>query len=118
MPQGVADGLGEVRGGGDSAQVGLQPGVQGLDDRSTAVLPRLSPVFGWMAADLALDRVERLDPRQHLGRERRLGGDVELVEVPPHVDHPNTITGLRFRLVVPLVSQVALPRRRRAAAAG
>ena len=85
MPQGVADGLGQIRGGGDAALMGQQPGMQGLDDRSTSFLPRLSPVFGGMAADLALDRVERLDLRQHLGRERRLGGDVELVKVPPHV---------------------------------
>jgi hypothetical protein len=53
MPQGVADGLGEVRGGGDAAQMGLQPGVQGLDDRPTAVLPRLPSVVGGMAEDQA-----------------------------------------------------------------
>jgi hypothetical protein len=70
MPQGVADGLGQVRGGGDAALMGLQPGMQGLDDRSTSLLPRPSSVFGGMAADLALDRVQGLDLCQHLGRDR------------------------------------------------
>ena len=39
----------------------LQPGMQGLDDRSASFLPRLSSVFGGMATDLALDRVETGD---------------------------------------------------------
>lgn len=70
MPQGVADGYGQVRGGGDAALMGLQPVLQGLDDRSTSLLPHVSPGFGGMAADLALDRIKVPDPRQHLGRQR------------------------------------------------
>ena len=59
--------------------------MQRLDDRATSFLANLSSVFGGLAADLGLDRVERADARQHLGGKRRFGRSVELEEAAPHV---------------------------------
>jgi len=59
--------------------------MQGLDDRLTSLLAHLLAMLGRLAADLGLDGVERPDVRQHLGRKRRLGGDMEFVEAPAHV---------------------------------
>ena len=42
-------------------------------------------VFGRMAADLRLNRIQRRHPRQQLGRDRRFGRGVELVKSAPHV---------------------------------
>jgi len=63
----------------------VQPDLQSLDNGSTAGLPHLPAVLGGMAADRRLDGIEFADPRQHLARQRRLGGDEKFIERAPHV---------------------------------
>src|SRR6185437_11063492 len=63
----------------------LQPDMQSFDDGPTSLLARLPSMISRMTAYFSLDRVEITDARQHLGGERRLRADVELVEAAPHV---------------------------------
>jgi len=83
VAQGVADRLGEGGAPGDPLQLGREPGLQGLDDRSATLLPGRAPYLGRVTADLGFDRVELADPAQRLFGQRRAGGPVELVEAPP-----------------------------------
>jgi hypothetical protein len=62
--------LRQIRGGRDAPDMLLQPGMQGLHDRSTSLLPDLPSVLGGMAADLRLDGIQRADLRQHRGGQR------------------------------------------------
>ena len=80
MPQRIADGLAQTRGGGYPPGVVLQPDMQRLHDRPTSFLPDQPSIVGGMTADFGLDRVEFADAFQHLGGERRLGGGVKVVE--------------------------------------
>jgi hypothetical protein len=85
VPYRVADGLRQIGDGGHTADMILQPPMQGFHDRSTSLLPHLLAVVGGVTADVGLDRIELADAHQHLGGKRRLGGDIEVVEGPPHV---------------------------------
>src|ERR1700726_1974449 len=66
VPYGVSKGPRQVGGGGYASEMILQPGKQGLRDRSTSLLSHLLAVFGWMSADLGLDGIQCADARQHL----------------------------------------------------
>jgi transposase-like protein len=83
VPQRVADGVRQRRGARHARQCGFQPGLQGLNDRTAALLADGAAVLGRLAADLGLDRVEPGDLSQCLSGERRLGRRVELVEASP-----------------------------------
>ena len=48
-------------------------------------MAHLPAVFGGVAADLGLDRIKLADAREHLGGQRRLRRDEELVERPTHM---------------------------------
>jgi hypothetical protein len=78
-------GFRQIKGCGDARHMILQPAMQGLDNWATSFLADLMPVLGGLATDPGLDRVEPADARQHLGRQRRLGRDVEVVEAPAHM---------------------------------
>ena len=54
--------------------------MQGVHDRPASLLPGGEPLLGRTTADLGLDRVEFADPAQHLLRQRRVGGLVDLVK--------------------------------------
>jgi hypothetical protein len=85
MSQRIADGFCQIRGSRDTSNVLLQPGMQGLHNRSTSCLPHLLSMFGGMAADLRFDGIQRAELRQHRGGQRRLRGSMELVERSPQV---------------------------------
>src|SRR5271166_6968757 len=85
MPQRIADSLRQARGGGDAPALLLEPDMQGIHDGPTSRLPRLPSIVGGMAADLGFDLIEIANAFQHLGCQRRLGGGVEVVELPPRV---------------------------------
>lgn len=81
----MADGLGELGLLADGGELGAQPGLQLQDHRQGFLLtPGLSGV-SLEPPDLGLDRVERLDPLESLGSDRRSPGGGELVEAPAHV---------------------------------
>jgi hypothetical protein len=63
VPDRIADCLGQIGCGGDPTHLMLQPDVQRLHDRSTSRLAHLLAVFGGMAADLSLNRIELADLR-------------------------------------------------------
>ena len=86
--------------------------MQSLDNRTTSLLANLSSVLGRLTADLGFNGVKLTELRQHPGSKRRLRRDMEFVEGAPHVDHPNTIGGLRFVVSVPFASRMALRQRR------
>ena len=85
VTQRVTHGLREIGGSGYPMDVDLQPVMQRLDDRSTSLLPDLSPLLGGAAADLSFDPVKCGNSCQHFRRERRLRRRVELEEVAPHM---------------------------------
>src|SRR5271167_2366576 len=85
MPQRIADRLRQARGGRHAPDVVPEPDMQGLHDGSTSLLPDLPSIVGGMAADLGFDLIEIANALQHLGCERRLGGGVKVVELPPHM---------------------------------
>jgi hypothetical protein len=62
MPQGVADRLGQIRGGGYAILVSLQ----GLDDWSTSLLPRLVSVLKEEIATSAPEGFAHPPPIKHL----------------------------------------------------
>src|SRR5205823_6712190 len=59
----IAHRLREIGHPGDARYLLLQPRMQRFDDRPTSRLPHLSSMFGGMAANLRLDRVEIADAR-------------------------------------------------------
>src|SRR5690349_450821 len=67
MTDGVAHGLRKIRRAGDTIDVNVQPVVQGLDERSTSLLPDTPSLLGGLTADLRFDRVEGRDTLQHFG---------------------------------------------------
>ena len=69
----VAHGLCQIGGTRHLIYMHMQPVMQRLHDRSTSLLSNLLAILGGLAADLGLDRVERGNARQHLGRKRRPG---------------------------------------------
>src|SRR5690606_21624175 len=81
----VADRLGEPGLLADEFELGLEPGLERLDDRAALLLARAAALVGGATADLALDRVERGDALQRLAGDRRGPGDGELVEAPAHM---------------------------------
>jgi hypothetical protein len=85
MSDRIANGLGQIRDGRDTANVILQPGAQSLDNGATSLLPHMSSMVGGLATDLGFDGIECADFHQHPGGERRFGGDPEIVETAPHV---------------------------------
>ena len=85
MPDGVADRLGQIGDARNPVDMLVQPAIQGLDNRPTSLVAHPPAVLGGMPADLGLDRIEFANAPQHVGRQRRLGGDVEIVEAPPQV---------------------------------
>src|SRR5689334_4556243 len=70
---------------GDARLLLQQPRMQRFHDWPTSRLPHLSSMFGWMAANLRLDRIEIADAREHMQRERRLRRFEELVERAPQM---------------------------------
>ena len=76
MVEGVADRLRQLGAAGQPAELLAQPNLQSFDQRAAALLAFVLTVFCGLAADIALDRIERADPLQRLMRNRRLGGEV------------------------------------------
>ena len=69
----VAHGDCQIGRAGHLIYMRAQPLMQRLHDRSTSLVSNLLAILGGLAADLRLDRIERGNARQHLGRKRRLG---------------------------------------------
>jgi hypothetical protein len=67
MPDRVAHRLRQIGGARDAIDMREQPFVQRVDNRPTSLIPNLLTVFGGMAADLRLDRIQLADPLEHLG---------------------------------------------------
>jgi hypothetical protein len=63
-------------------------------------------MLGGMTADLTLDRIQLADPHQNFRRQRRLGGDILLVEVAAHV---RPAKRQRHRLVSARLGQLLEP---------
>jgi hypothetical protein len=118
VPYRIPHGFRQVGRAGNPFDMVEQPPMEGLDDRSTSLVSDPAPVFGGVAPDLGLDRIERGNAGQHLGGQRRLRRRMELEELATHVDHPNAIYGLRFTVPARFCASRATPRRPRAAAAG
>ena len=62
----VADRLGEPGLLADEFELGLEPGLERLDDRAALLLARAAALIGGAAADVALDRIERGNALQRL----------------------------------------------------
>ena len=69
--QGVADRLGELGLAGDARQLGLEPGLERVEDRCGVRLPEFDALLGWLAAGLFLDGVEPGDALDGLLGDRR-----------------------------------------------
>jgi hypothetical protein len=63
----------------------LKPRFERLDDRPGAILARPPAQFGRQPADLVLDRIELLDARKRLRRDRTMAADIDLVELAPQM---------------------------------
>jgi hypothetical protein len=87
VPQRVAHGLRQLGAAGKARHLFLEPDMQGIHDRPTSGMAHFAPTLGRGGADLGLDLVETGDTGQQLGRHRRFGRGVELVEGTAHV-HP------------------------------
>src|SRR5689334_9004129 len=98
----VAHRLRQLRGPRHPADMCVQPAMQRPDDRSTTLLTDPLTVFGWMAADLGVYRIQRGDTRQHLRRKWRLRRRIELEERASHVDPAERQTD---RLIAPITGQ-------------
>lgn len=81
----VADGGRERALGGDAAELRLEPGLEGVEDRPARRGPRLAALVGVSAADRFLHPVELGDPRTRLGGDRRDGRLVHVVELAPRM---------------------------------
>jgi hypothetical protein len=62
-----------------------QPGMQCLDQWLALLLAFRAPMLGGRAADVVLDGIELGNPPQCLLGQRRLGRDVDVVELAPHM---------------------------------
>jgi hypothetical protein len=78
----VGQGLADLAALGHSRQALLEPGFERLDDRPGAILARPPAQFGRQPAYLVLDRIELLDARKRLRRDRAMTADIDLVELP------------------------------------
>jgi hypothetical protein len=72
MVQRIADGLSQRTARGQLGQLDLEPDAQIRHQRLALGLTHSQPFGGALAADARFDLVERGDPRQRLGRDRRL----------------------------------------------
>jgi len=67
----IADRLGELALLAERLEPGPEPRLQRLDQRPASRLSGSAALVGRTAADVSLDGVERRDPLQRLGRDRR-----------------------------------------------
>ncbi len=81
--EGVADRGRQWALAGDAAELGFEPGLKPIEDRPARLEPRPAPLLGGPAADRFLHPVERGDPLQRLGGDRRSGRLVDLEELAP-----------------------------------
>ncbi len=85
MVEGVADRLRQLGATGQPPELFAQPNLQGLHERTAALLTFALPIFSSMAANVALNRIEHGDSLKRLMCKRRLRGDVDGIEFPPRV---------------------------------
>ena len=83
VTQRIADRFGEGRFGRDAPELGFEPAVHRVDQRSALRLADAGPFIGRAAADARLDLIEFGDPLQRLGGNWRRGGMVEVKELAP-----------------------------------
>ena len=83
MVQGVAHCLGQCGAAGDTLQLFGQPDAHRLDQRPATLLTYRSAVLGMQATELGLDGVEFGNAPQGFRSQRRLGGDMDVVELAP-----------------------------------
>src|SRR3974390_1039086 len=100
--QGVANGDGERRFSRDRREPGLQPRLHRFDDRLGAGLAGALASLGALAANVALDVIERADAREHLGGDRRGRCRLDLEEATAHMrptEGERDIAGFRQSLI-------------------
>ncbi len=83
--EGIADRLGQLGLAGDPWQLGVQPALQVIDDRTGVRLPEPHPLVGWLAAPLLLDGVEPGDALDGLLGDDRAFGLEDVDELAPDV---------------------------------
>src|SRR5690606_26587680 len=81
----VADRLLETSLLADELELGLQPGLENLDELAALRLAPTAALVGRAAADLPLDRVERGDTLQRFAGDRCRPGGGEFVEAPAYM---------------------------------
>jgi hypothetical protein len=81
----IAHGLCQSGTPGDAVDLYGEPQVHRLDNRATALLTCQPAIFGGLAADFGFNRIERGDTQQGFLDQRRLRGDLDLVELSPRV---------------------------------
>jgi hypothetical protein len=84
MVQCVANGLGQRTAGRQPGQLGFEPSAQIRHQRLALGLTHSQPFGGTLAADARFDLVERGDPLQRLGRDRRLAFG-QVIETSAHM---------------------------------
>jgi hypothetical protein len=83
--EGVTDGLSKSGTTRDAAQLLDQPSVHCLNQRPAEPLTSLATLVGGLTADVGLDLIQSRDPVQSFGGERRLDGDMDVVELAPRM---------------------------------
>ena len=90
--QGVADRLGELGFARDPRRAGAEPGLQIVEDRPGAVLPKLHPLIRRAASTSLLDGVQAGDPLDRLlGNDRALGLE-DIDELAADMGHTGNLT--------------------------
>ena len=101
MVERVADRLGQRTASGQPGQLGFEPGAQLRHQRLAFSLTHRQPFGGALAADPRLDLVERGNPLQRFGRDRRLAFG-QIIEASAHVAQQKaSVTGGSVDLVPP-----------------
>lgn len=104
MAQAVADRRGERGALADTAELCVKPESEIAHERPAAPLPNGLAFMGWLAADPALDGIERAYAQQDLGGDRRGGVGVDLVKAPAQM---GPAEGERDRAVVAPIGERA-----------
>lgn len=81
--QSIADRLAQLAFGGDLGGLGLEPGLEGLEDGPAPLPPQRLPPIGVLPADLCLDAIPFGNGPERLGGDRRLRGLMRIVELAP-----------------------------------
>src|SRR5271166_5091990 len=83
--QGIADRLRELGLLANQAELGAKPGFEVVDDRPALLLPKIAPLIGAAATDLALNDIELGNVFERFAGDRRGAGRGELEEAAAHM---------------------------------